>query len=57
MRIFDLLGREVAGLVNGVLEAGDHSVKWNAMDVPSGIYFYRLESGQFVETKKMILMK
>ena len=57
LKIFDLLGREIAVLANEVLEAGDHSVKWNAADAPSGIYFYRLEAGKFVETKKMILLK
>jgi hypothetical protein len=39
------------------MKAGKYFVQWNAMNVPSGMYFYRLTSGKFSETKKMILMK
>ena len=57
VKIFDLLGREVAVLVNEEKDAGRYSVQWNAAAMPSGIYFYRLQTGQFTEAKRMILMK
>lgn len=56
LRIFNTLGQEIAMLVNQQKVAGYYQVQWNA-NVPSGIYFYRLQAGEFVETKKMILMK
>ncbi|TSA18945.1 T9SS C-terminal target domain-containing protein [bacterium] len=55
--ILDVLGREIAILVEGERTAGVHEAKWNAVGVPSGIYFYRLQAGDFVETKKMTLLK
>ncbi len=55
--IFNELGREVEKLVNQNLNAGSYEFDWNAAEYPSGVYFYRLESDQFVETKKMILSK
>jgi len=57
LTIYDILGREVATLVNGKNEPGEHSVSWNALNVPSGVYFYRIVAGDFVQTKKMILLK
>jgi hypothetical protein len=57
VKIFDVLGREIVTLVNKEMKAGNYSVDWNANNVPSGMYFYRLTSGKFSETKKMILMK
>jgi pimeloyl-ACP methyl ester carboxylesterase len=57
VKIFDLLGREVANLVSGKMEAGDHYVIWDASTMSSGTYFYRLQSGNFVDTKKLILIK
>jgi hypothetical protein len=56
LKIFDLLGRETAALAHGWKDAGYHQSTWNAY-VPSGIYFYRLQAGEFVETKKMVLIK
>ncbi|MCX6145215.1 MAG: DUF3160 domain-containing protein [Ignavibacteriales bacterium] len=56
LRIFNVLGQEVALLVNERKDAGYYQATWNAA-VPSGIYFYRLQSGEFVETKKMILLR
>ena len=60
--IFDILGREVKSLVNEKLEAGFHEITWNGRNnsgrrVSSGVYYYQIRSGEFKETKKMILMK
>jgi len=55
--IFDILGREVKTLLNDVKPAGNYVVDFNAAELSSGAYFYRLESGNFVETKKMLLVK
>lgn len=57
LRIYDLLGREVAVLVDGVLSAGDHWVQFIANSLPTGVYFYRLTAGEFIETKKMQLIR
>ena len=55
--IYDQLGREVSRLVDSHLGAGYHEVTWNATNVSSGIYFYRLQAGDFVQTRKMVLLK
>jgi hypothetical protein len=55
--VYDVLGNEVATLVNEEKPLGNYEVEFNAINLPSGIYFYRLQAGNFVETKKMILMK
>jgi agmatine/peptidylarginine deiminase len=59
--VYDVLGREVTQLLHNNLEAGHHSIQWNALDVASGIYFYRLEatgkSIKFSDTQKMLLVK
>jgi hypothetical protein len=55
--IYNLLGQEVATLVNGEQEPGRYNVKFDASGLPSGIYFYRLEASKFVDVKKMILVK
>ncbi|MBI2427923.1 MAG: T9SS type A sorting domain-containing protein [Ignavibacteriales bacterium] len=57
LKIFDALGREVSNLVFEELSAGAYSQQWNAAGFPSGVYFYRLQAGDFVETKKLILLK
>ena len=57
LKIYDLLGREVATLVNKEQSAGNYSVKFNASNLTSGVYFYKLQSGNFSQTEKMILMK
>jgi hypothetical protein len=57
LKIFDLLGREIVVLINGQKPAGIHSMQWNAVGFPSGIYFYRLQAGSFIETKKLVLLK
>jgi hypothetical protein len=55
--IYDLLGREIRTLINEELEAGYHEINMDAFNLPSGIYLYRLQSGDFTQAKKMILMK
>ncbi len=57
LEVYDALGRRVATLVNGQKSPGEYSVQFNANDLASGIYFYTLRAGNFVTTKKMILMK
>jgi hypothetical protein len=57
LRIYNSLAQEVAALVNGEKNAGDYSVSWDASGAPSGVYFYRLQSGKFVKTKRMILLR
>ena len=55
--IYDMLGNEMATLVNKEKPAGRYKVEFNATGLPSGIYFYRMQVGSFIETKKMVLMK
>ena len=57
IKVFDLLGKEIATLVNGEKPAGSYSVNFNGNKLSSGIYFYRMKAGSFVETRKLILMK
>ena len=55
--VYDCLGKNVQTLVNKFQKAGTHRVVFESSNLPSGIYFYRLQAGSFVETKKMILLK
>lgn len=57
LSVYDLLGREVAVVVNNQLKAGNYEVNFNASQLSAGVYFYKLASGNFVSTKKMILVK
>jgi hypothetical protein len=57
LKVYDVLGREVMTLVNGEQEAGVYNLSLNGATLSSGIYFYRLQSGNFVQTKKMMLVK
>ena len=57
LKVYDFLGREVASLVNDVQKAGEHSVNFDAGNLSSGIYFYTLSVGNFIQTKKLILIK
>ena len=57
VKIFDVLGNEIETLVNEEKLAGTYEITWYAESLPSGVYFYRLQVGDFVETKKMLLMK
>jgi len=55
--ILNSIGEEIASLVNEEKEPGYHTVEFNAANLPSGVYFYQLKTGSFIETKKMILLK
>jgi hypothetical protein len=57
LKIYSTLGEEIETLVNEIKHAGNYNFALNASALPSGVYFYKLESGSFVETKKMILLK
>ncbi|MBN1633105.1 MAG: T9SS type A sorting domain-containing protein [Ignavibacteria bacterium] len=57
IKVFDLLGREIKTLVNEKLKPGTYEVRFDAKDLPSGIYFYRMEADRFIETKKLVLVK
>ena len=57
LRVFDLLGRLVATLVDGIEEPGSRSVRFDASALSSGIYFYRLENGTFVKTRKLVVLR
>jgi hypothetical protein len=57
LKIFDILGREVDDLVHEILPFGNYSRQWNANEFASGIYFYRLQAGSYIATKKLLLLK
>ena len=57
LKIYDRLGREVATIFSEEISAGYYTRKWNAANIPGGIYFYRLKAGSFTETKKLILLR
>jgi hypothetical protein len=57
LSIYNLLGQKVATLVNEQKQAGSHQVAWDASGFPSGVYYYRIEAGEFQDVKKMILLK
>ena len=57
LKVFDVLGRQVETLVNGLQSAGIYSVKFNAANFPSGVYFYRLDAGTYHDNKKLLLLK
>ncbi len=57
IKVYDILGREIRTLLDEELTAGFHEIEFNASNLSSGIYFYRIESGSFIKTKKMILLK
>jgi hypothetical protein len=57
LEVFNVLGQNVAVPIDGFLEAGEHSVVWDASEFSSGVYLYRLVSGNHAETRKMLLLK
>ncbi len=57
LKVYDILGREMATLVNQKQKPGNYEVEWDAKNQPSGVYFYQLNTGNYTETKKMILLR
>jgi hypothetical protein len=57
LKIFDVLGNEVATLVDEYKPAGKYEVEFSAASLPSGVYFYQLKASDYVQTRKMILLK
>jgi hypothetical protein len=57
LKIFDVLGNEIATLVNEEKPVGSYEVEFDASSFPSGIYFYQLRAGEFIQSKKMSLIK
>jgi agmatine deiminase len=57
LKVFDILGNEIATLVNEEKSSGSYEINFDASSLPSGVYFYRLNTGSFIETKKMLLLK
>ena len=57
LKVYDVLGNEVAILIDEYRNAGSYDVDFNASEIPSGVYFYQLKSGSFVQTRKMLVLK
>ncbi|MCH8012679.1 MAG: T9SS type A sorting domain-containing protein [Candidatus Marinimicrobia bacterium] len=57
LTVYDVLARKVETILNQHLDAGTHSVHWNARNVPKGIYFVRTIRGEYTQTRKMVLLK
>jgi hypothetical protein len=57
LKVYDIVGREIATLINEHLKPGTYEVEWDASNYPSGVYFYKLSTVSFVDTKKMVLIK
>ncbi len=57
LKVYDILGKEVATLINEEKSVGNYKVEFNASNLSSGIYFYRMQAGSFVSTKKFILLR
>ena len=57
IKVFDILGNEIETLVNEEKQTGTYDITWYAENLPSGIYFYQLKADNYVETKKMILLR
>ncbi len=57
IKVYDILGKLVKELVNEYKEAGSYTVKFDGTNFASGVYFYRIEAGSLVDTKKMVLVK
>jgi hypothetical protein len=57
LKVFNILGEEITTLVSERLSAGSYSYGWDASNLASGVYLYQLQAGDYVETRKMVLMK
>jgi hypothetical protein len=56
-KVYDIVGRELSTLASAIFPPGEHTVQWDATGYPSGVYFYRFQTGDIVQTKKLILLK
>lgn len=57
LMVYNILGQEISTLINKQLQPGEYEIKFDASDLPSGVYFYRLNAGEFSESRKMLLLK
>jgi hypothetical protein len=57
LKVYDMLGKEVAVLNDNIMKAGNYEIKFDASELPSGTYFYRIKTSKFTDVKKMILVK
>jgi hypothetical protein len=57
IKVYDILGNEIATLIDDEKSVGTYDLTWNAASMPSGVYFYQLKAGDFIQTRKMILLK
>jgi Secretion system C-terminal sorting domain len=57
LAVYNSLGKQVTQLIKGDVEAGYHDVKFDASSLPSGVYFYRMPSGDYTEVKKLLLVR
>jgi len=57
IKVYDILGKEIAELINEKQTAGNYQIEFNASNLPSGTYFYKIATGNFTEVKKMILLR
>ena len=57
LKVYNMLGQEVKTLVDAEFEVGTYSVSFEASDLPSGVYIYRLTAGTLIETKRMVLLR
>jgi hypothetical protein len=57
LSVYNILGQPVSQLVNGDIDAGYHAVEFDGSNLASGVYFYRLQAGTYVETKKLLLVR
>ena len=57
LSVYDLTGKKVATVLNGQKQAGPHQVNFSAKDLATGVYFYRLQSGEYMSTRKLVVVK
>ena len=57
LSIYDILGREIITLIDEEKPAGVYQINWDASSISSGVYFYQIKAGDFIQTRKMILLK
>jgi len=57
LKVYNLIGKEISTLVNNAQQPGNYEVTFDALELPSGVYYYQLKAGDYFETKKMLLLK